>query len=160
MLALGLEVAAALCRGDASWDMRNYHIYNPFALLHKPWEVDLAPAHMQTFFSPTMDLVYYLLALAVPSTPVLNALVALPHAAALVLTFVLTCRLMSARTRTELVLAGVGVVPGGDRGRLRVHASDHDGRGAAGLRRAGRAAGADPGRRRAPARRPRVLAPG
>ena len=112
LLAACLELVAALSRGDASWDMRNYHIYDPFALLHKAWGVDIAPAHMQTFFSPTMDLYYYSLARTVPITPLLNALVALPHALALVLTFLLTCRLMPARSPAELVLAGLGVVVG------------------------------------------------
>ena len=46
-LALAVEIAAALSLGDASWDFRNYHLYNAFALLNKPFGVDIAPAHMQ-----------------------------------------------------------------------------------------------------------------
>ena len=63
LLAVGIEIIAAiLSGGDASWDMRNYHLCGPFALLHKNFGTDIAPAHMQTFLSPTLDLVYYSLA--------------------------------------------------------------------------------------------------
>ena len=109
LLALLVEGAAAFLGADASWDTRNYHLYDPFALLHKPFGVDIAPAHHQSFFSPTMDLPFYLLTRHVPWTPVLNALLAVPHAAALVLTFVLTCRLMRAQRPIELWIAAVAV---------------------------------------------------
>lgn len=46
---------------DASWDLRNYHLYNPWALLHGRLGVDLAPASLQTYFNPLLDLPYYLL---------------------------------------------------------------------------------------------------
>ena len=107
LLAVAVEIAAALTLGDASWDFRNYHLYNAFALLNKPFGVDIAPAHMQTFFSPTMDLVYYALARSVSSVPLLNAIYSLPHALAVVLAFALTCRLLQPRTLVEFALAGV-----------------------------------------------------
>ena len=66
LLALGVEVVAVSLGGDATWDLRNYHLYAPFALLHKPFGTDIAPAHMQGFFSPTLDLIYYGLATSIP----------------------------------------------------------------------------------------------
>ena len=54
--------AGALLLGFAlDWDLLNYHLYNPHALLHGRHAVDLAPAQMQTFLNPAMHLPTYLL---------------------------------------------------------------------------------------------------
>lgn len=50
-----------LMRQDASWDLRNYHLYNPWALLHGRLTLDLAAAGLQTYFNPLLDVPYYLL---------------------------------------------------------------------------------------------------
>lgn len=112
LLALCPLLAAALAGGDATWDLRNYHLYNPFAFFNKEPGVDIAPAHMQTWFPPMQDLLYYELARAVPVTSPLNVLLAVPNAVAMVLAFVLTSRLIGARTATELAAAGLAVVIG------------------------------------------------
>ena len=41
------------------WDIRNYHLYNPFAFLHERYLTDVAPAQLQTFYNPTLDLPFY-----------------------------------------------------------------------------------------------------
>jgi hypothetical protein len=46
---------------DTSWDLRNYHYYNAFALLEGRWALDLAPARMHSFLHPGLDLPFYLL---------------------------------------------------------------------------------------------------
>lgn len=51
---------------DSNWDLRNYHFYNPFAWLNGKVGLDLAPAQMQTYFNPTIDLLYYGLAKVAP----------------------------------------------------------------------------------------------
>lgn len=51
---------------DYNWDLRNYHLYNAFAFLNGKTEIDLAPAQMQTYFNPTIDLLYYALVKAFP----------------------------------------------------------------------------------------------
>jgi len=52
----------AVLRGqDADWDLKNYHLYSPWALLHGRLVLDLAPAGMQSFFNPLPDLPYFLL---------------------------------------------------------------------------------------------------
>lgn len=56
-LAAGL-VALALGQ-DANWDLRNYHWYNAFALFEGKLAIDLAPAGLQTYFNPLIDLPYY-----------------------------------------------------------------------------------------------------
>ncbi|MET0331737.1 MAG: hypothetical protein ABW154_09945 [Dyella sp.] len=50
---------------DASWDLKNYHLYNAFAFLHGRTYRDLAAAGMQSFFNPLPDLPYYLLGTSV-----------------------------------------------------------------------------------------------
>ncbi len=47
---------------DANWDLRNYHVYNPWALLNGRLGLDLLPAGIQSTFNPLLDLPYYLLA--------------------------------------------------------------------------------------------------
>ena len=112
LLALCVEFAASLLPGDACWDTRNYHLYNPYALLHKAWGTDFGPAHMQTWFSPTMDLPFYLLMRHVTVTPLLNLLLAIPHAVSVVLLYVLARRLLQVRTVADEVLAFAAVLIG------------------------------------------------
>ena len=56
-LAAGL---GALWLGqDASWDLRNYHFYVPFAFLHGRVGVDVAVAHVATYYNPLLHLPFY-----------------------------------------------------------------------------------------------------
>src|SRR5437667_7075552 len=58
MLAAG-AISAFLLRQDANWDLRNYHFYNAWAYLHGRLGWDLAPAQLQTFLNPLLDLPFY-----------------------------------------------------------------------------------------------------
>lgn len=59
---LSFGVLCSVLHGqDASWDLRNYHLYNAWALLHGRLALDLAPAGMQSYFNPLLDLPYFLL---------------------------------------------------------------------------------------------------
>lgn len=51
---------------DANWDLRNYHLYNPWAFLDGRLATDLAPAGMPTYFNPLLDLPYAALAQVLP----------------------------------------------------------------------------------------------
>ncbi len=44
---------------DDNWDLHNYHLYNPYALLNGKIDFDLAPGQWQSYFNPTLDLLYY-----------------------------------------------------------------------------------------------------
>jgi hypothetical protein len=45
--------AYALAMGeDANWDLRNYHIYNVWAIVTHHYGIDAAPAGFQTYFNP------------------------------------------------------------------------------------------------------------
>lgn len=46
---------------DTNWDLRNYHLYNGYALMHGRIGFDIAPAAFQTYFIPTLDVLYYVL---------------------------------------------------------------------------------------------------
>jgi hypothetical protein len=58
--AAAAAIALTLGR-DTSWDLRNYHYYNAYALLEGRWTVDLAPARAHSFLHPGLDLPFYLL---------------------------------------------------------------------------------------------------
>ena len=51
---------------DTNWDLRNYHLYGPYALLTGRLGRDLAPAMIQSYFNPLLDVPYYLLAIHGP----------------------------------------------------------------------------------------------
>ncbi len=53
-------------RPDSYWDTRNYHIYNAYAFLNGRVGFDLAPAMMQSYFNPLLDVPYYLMAMHWP----------------------------------------------------------------------------------------------
>lgn len=58
----------SLLRGqDANWDLRNYHLYNGYAWLHDRLALDLAPAQMQSYFSPLLDVLHAGLMLGLPA---------------------------------------------------------------------------------------------
>lgn len=53
---------ASIAKGmDRSFDVRNYHIYNPFALLNNRYHTDIMPADIQTYLNPFLDIPYYLM---------------------------------------------------------------------------------------------------
>lgn len=64
LLALGAPLAAgalALALGaDFNYDLRHYHFYNGYALVHGRFDDDFAPAGVQSFFNPLLDGLYYL----------------------------------------------------------------------------------------------------
>lgn len=62
LACLSFGALFSVLRGqDSSWDLKNYHLYNAWAWLHGRLALDLAPAGMQSFFNPWLDLPYYLL---------------------------------------------------------------------------------------------------
>src|SRR5205814_4678725 len=61
-LSLG-ALASVFLGQDANWDLRNYHLYNGYAALHGRFPADLAPANLQSWINPTLDIPYAWLAL-------------------------------------------------------------------------------------------------
>jgi hypothetical protein len=73
---------------DAGWDLRNYHWYNPYALLTGRAALDGAPAGLQTWFAPYVDLVWFGLAQGLPA-PVVGFIIGAVQSASFVLLFLL-----------------------------------------------------------------------
>ncbi|MBK1648475.1 hypothetical protein CKO36_07680 [Rhabdochromatium marinum] len=48
---------AVMLGADTNWDLRNYHLYNPFAVLKHRLSVDHNAAGVQTHINPTLDLI-------------------------------------------------------------------------------------------------------
>ncbi len=46
---------------DANWDLRNYHFYSVYALLHDRYDIDIAPAQLQTWLNPSAEILNYAL---------------------------------------------------------------------------------------------------
>jgi len=44
---------------DVSWDLRNYHFYNPFAFLTGRMGYDVAVSHVATYYNPLMYIPFY-----------------------------------------------------------------------------------------------------
>ena len=76
--------AASLLLGqDANWDLQNYHYYNPWAWWHgRAFTWDVAPAQIQTFHNPMLDLPFFALVSAGLAPPVIALVLTLPAALA------------------------------------------------------------------------------
>ena len=99
---------------DANWDLYNYHLYNPFALLEGKRTIDFAPAGMQTYFNPLLDLPYFLAIQHLPPALVGFAMGFL-HGIAFILLAAIACNALhdlpgKKRNRTAIVLALAGVL--------------------------------------------------
>ncbi len=71
------SVVSVLRGQDNWWDIINYHIYNPWAILNGRWSKDLFVAGIQGYFHPLLDIPYYLLSMVwLPGHPRLVAALA------------------------------------------------------------------------------------
>ncbi len=60
---------------DRSFDVRNYHIYNPYAFLNNRMTTDIMPADIQSYFNPLLDVPYYLMIKHLNNFPYLVAFI-------------------------------------------------------------------------------------
>jgi hypothetical protein len=51
-----------LSRQDSNWDLQNYHLYNPWALIEGRLRTDLFAVGEQSYLNPLLDVPYFLLA--------------------------------------------------------------------------------------------------
>lgn len=54
-------LVSVFLRQDGNWDLRNYHFYNAYAFLNNRLLFDVAPAQLQTFLNPLLDVPIYML---------------------------------------------------------------------------------------------------
>jgi len=57
---------AILMGQDANWDLRNYHLYNPFALLNNRLGHDMLPAGVANFYNPLLHVPFYWAVMSLP----------------------------------------------------------------------------------------------
>jgi hypothetical protein len=105
---------------DDNWDLKNYHLYNAYALLNGRLGVDLAPGQWQSYFNPTLDLLYYGLMAALPA-PLAGFVMGVLHGLNFVLVLAIARLLLPApaaadiadRQRLPLLLALAGLLGAG-----------------------------------------------
>lgn len=98
---------------DDNWDMRNYHLYNPFAVLHGRIGFDIAPGHWQSYFNPTLDFLYYGLVTYLPG-PLAGFVMGALHGLNLMLVLAIAAQVLQRLSPAErysapLLLAVCGV---------------------------------------------------
>jgi hypothetical protein len=59
LMPLLFGLGALLLGQDASWDLRDYHYYNPYAFLNNRMSFDVAPAQLQTYYNPILYIPFY-----------------------------------------------------------------------------------------------------
>lgn len=117
-LAIGLPLLLMLLMGtDANWDLRNYHLYNPHAWLGGRDAIDVAPAQLQTWHNPLLDVPIYLITMSGADSRWGGAWLVLPTIASLLLLF----RLLEALgprppTRTSQAVLALLAVSGASAG--------------------------------------------
>jgi hypothetical protein len=77
---LGAAALALFWRQDANWDLLNYHYYNAWALLNGRLGIDIAPAQLQSFHNPLLDVPMYVMAAARWPPRVIAIVLCLPTA--------------------------------------------------------------------------------
>ena len=59
LLVCGAGLLSVAFGPDNNWDLRYYHLYNPYAYLHGRYLYDLGPGQSQGFLNPTADFLFY-----------------------------------------------------------------------------------------------------
>ena len=99
LFLIGFAIYAARLGPDANWDLRNYHLYDSFALLHGKPGYDIAPAQIQTYLAPQLDMIGYALRnLLNRHAALLNSVMSIPTAVETCLTFLISCRFLPVST--------------------------------------------------------------
>ena len=103
---------------DANWDLKNYHWYNPYALLTDRWRFDLSPG---SYYNPAIDVPTYLAA-QVLSAKTLTFILGVVHGLNFILLFALArAAFVPAGLRVVLAAAAIafiGMIGGGHIGIL------------------------------------------
>src|ERR1700688_351004 len=99
-------LVSVLIGQDTNWDLRNYHWYNPYALLNGRFDLDIAPAGLQSFFSPLLDIPWFILGRALPAL-LIGFLLGAVHSANLILIYFISARLLPSLKVSALFLIDI-----------------------------------------------------
>jgi hypothetical protein len=94
---------------DTNWDLRNYHYYNAYAFVNQRYDLDIAPAQLQTFYNPLLDLPFYFMAQAFPARRI-GFILGCVHGLNLSIIYLIFCNLTRYAGRYTQMLIGLGVV--------------------------------------------------
>ncbi len=109
-LAAAVWIALAIRQGyDFDWDILNYHFYNGFALIHGRTFTNMQPAMLQSYFAPTMDAGFYVLAHLLRPTFVV-VILATCQSLALPLLFRLSQELLCDHVRSGVWLTSIALL--------------------------------------------------
>lgn len=113
-VALLLVLLALFKQGqDANWDLRNYHLYTPSALLDGRFGDDIAAAQLQTWHNPALDIPFAWMVKAGLPGWLVSLWLALPSFIAILFALRLLDLLWPAgRSATRTVVAGLAAVTG------------------------------------------------
>ena len=94
---------------DANWDLKNYHLYNAFALLNGRLGRDIFAAGIQTYFHPLLDVPYYVISiLALPGHPkVVAFLMGFPYGILSYFVFLIAFNLFSSLQHNKYATYGL-----------------------------------------------------
>lgn len=114
VVALLLVLLALLKQGqDANWDLRNYHLYTPSALLDGRFGDDIAAAQLQTWHNPALDIPFAWMVKAGLPGWVVSLWLALPAFVAMLFALRLLDLLWPVgRSATRTAMAGLAAVTG------------------------------------------------
>jgi len=96
-LAVGGGLLSLYLGQDVNWDLKNYHLYNPWAFLTHRDAVDIHVAGLNSYFAPYIDLPYWLLANRIfPTSPrLVGFIMGLPFGVLAYLVWMLALELLS-----------------------------------------------------------------
>lgn len=114
LVPVGFGILSYVLGQDSSWDLRNYHLYNAYAFLNGRLTVDLAPAQMQSYFNPLLDVPYFVASQSWPA-PLLGFLMGCLHGINFLLVLFIARAVVSPRDsqRLPVLLALVGCIGAG-----------------------------------------------
>lgn len=105
--------AAIVLRQDANWDLRNYHLYTPLAWLDGRLDSDIAPAQLQTWHNPIVDIPFALMVRAGLGGVPISVWLGIPSFLALYFGLRLLDTLLPAqRSRARSWIAGFVIITG------------------------------------------------
>lgn len=106
-------IATIVLRQDANWDLRNYHLYTPLAWLEGRLAGDIAPAQLQSWHNPIVDIPFALMVRAGLGGVPIAIWLAIPSLLALYFGLRLLDTLMPAqRSRARTWIAGFVAITG------------------------------------------------
>ncbi len=94
---------------DINWDLKNYHYYNAYAFIENRLSYDIAPAQLQTYFNPILDIPFYILSQHL-SSPMIGFIFGLIHGINLVLVFYIFWIVTISKNLVKKFLLGVFLI--------------------------------------------------